>query len=721
MALSNQLIVKQTLSRANKAAKKGDFALSIQLYNEVLDHQPKHPIAKKALQKLEKQLSHSQPIQNQLSNPPQDQLNDLINLYQLGQLIKAEQACKKTLKTYPRSLVVLNILGATLKGQGKLREAVQVFDKAIGFQPDYADAYNNRGVILTDLGQFQDAVESLDKAIQLKPNSAEQYNNRGNALKELNQLKKSIENYGKAIQLMPDYAVAYYNRGNALRDLEQLEDAIENYNKAIQLKTDYADAYNNRGIALTFIGRLEEAAESFAKAIQLLPNFAMAHNNLGNVLQDLGQFEKAIVHYDRTILLTPDYPLAHYNRGNALKDLGRLSEAVECYDKAIQLNPNYAEAFNNCGNTLKDLGLIEEAFASFNKLIQLKPYNAEAHRSLSTIKKYNTDDAHIGIMEAMFSDSQITEADRIQLCFALAKVYEDLGDYDKSFNYLEEGNRLRKKELNYHIDKDNSLFAQIKKTFSAVTHVLGDTSDINESISPLFIVGMPRSGTTLAEQIIASHSEVYGAGELSTLDNIIRPILATIFDPCDVQAKNKLSSNNIITVHDGYLESLAALNVQEKIISDKMPLNFRWIGFILSAFPHAKVINLNRDPRATCWSIYKHYFSSNGNGYAHDLIDLVEFYKLYTDLMSFWRERFPNSIYDLCYEDLTENQEEETRKLLDFCGLMWDEQCLNFHKTKRAVKTLSALQVRKKMYKGSSDAWRSYEKHLQPLINGLQS
>ena len=187
------------------------------------------------------------------------------------------------------------------------------------------------------------------------------------------------------------------------------------------------------------------------------------------------------------------------------------------------------------------------------------------------------------------------------------------------------------------------------------------------------------------------------------------------------QDKSKLSLKEINTTHDGYLESLAALNIPENIITDKMSLNFRWIGFILSAFPKARIINLTRDSRATCWSIYKHCFAGKGNGYAYDMDDLVEFYKLYIDLMSFWRERYPNSIYDLCYEDLTENQKQETRRLLEFCGLEWEEQCLDFHITKRAVRTSSFAQVRKRMYKGSSEAWRKYEEHLQPMINGLEN
>ena len=299
------------------------------------------------------------------------------------------------------------------------------------------------------------------------------------------------------------------------------------------------------------------------------------------------------------------------------------------------------------------------------------------------------------------------------------KVYEDLVEHDKSFYYLEQANLLRKQELNYKIDDDRRLTTRIRELFTAPNPTLEVPPDGSTSTQPLFIVGMPRSGTSLVEQILASHSKVHGAGELTAMNELASRILSNLPDQNVSQDTSQLSQNAINTVHDDYLEELAALNVPENTITDKMTLNFRWIGLILCAFPDAKIIHVNRDPRATCWSIYKHYFPFKGGGYAYDQVDLVEFFMLYIDLMSFWRERFPNTGYELCYEDLTENQEPEARKLLAYCGLEWEEQCLSFHETKRAVRTASAAQVQKSMYQGSSEAWRNYEVHLQPLISGL--
>ena len=685
MTQHEQLTVHQAISRAEKAVKQGNTAEALQLYNAVLRHQPNHPIAKKELRKLQKGVSQNQFALAELLDPPQDQITALVDLYHSEQMRKTEQTSNKLLQTYPQSLTVMNILGEALRAQGKLQSALQVFDEAIQLKPDFAEIYNKRGKLLKALARLDEAVFSYDKAIQLKPGYAEAHNNRGNALLELGRMDEAVENYDQAIQLKPDYAEAYNNRGNAIGQLGQLDGAIESYSKAIQLRPDFAEAYNNRGNALQKSRRMDEAVENYDQAIQLRPNLAEAYNS----------------------------------RGAVLSDLGLLEEAVADYDAAIGLKPDYAEAYNNFGNALKDLGKFREAIGSHKKAIGLKPDYAKGHRDLSFLKKYTPGDPHIAAMESLVIDTDRSESDHMHLYFALGKAYGDIGEYDKSFNYLEKGNNLRGKALNYNIDEDIKLFAKIKKVFRTGNLVSEVVPDDDTSTQPIFIIGMPRSGTSLVEQILASHTKVHGAGELEAMGKLMFPIILGSPGRDTRQDETKLSTNDISAVRNGYLEALTALKVSEGIISDKMPLNFRWIGFILSAFPQAKIIHLNRDPRATCWSIYKNYFTGIGNGYAYDMDNLAKFYKLYTDLMSFWRELFPASIYDICYEELTVNQEEETRGLLEFCGLEWDEKCLDFHKTKRVVATASAAQVREKMYTDSSEAWRKYENHLQPLIKAL--
>jgi hypothetical protein len=469
------------------------------------------------------------------------------------------------------------------------------------------------------------------------------------------------------------------------------------------------------------LGQLSEAVASCDEALKLQPNHTGALFNRGNALRDLRRLDEAVESYDRAIRLKPDFVDASYNRAFTLKDMDRQEEAVVGYDETIRLRPGHAEAHNNRGVALQELGRLDEAVKSYETAIQLKPAYPEAHRNLSTLSEHSRTDVELAAMEKLHADSEPGGADRMHLCFALSKLCEDLGEHDKCFAYLEEGNRLRKKERGYEIDGDRRLMADIRGAFPEGGLARNVAPAEDDSIRPIFIVGMPRSGTSLVEQILASHSAVHGAGELKFMSDLAAPLLSGPLDPDQSQRNQdrQVSPEAIERVRDRYLEDLAALNVDEKTITDKMPLNFRWIGLILMTFPEARIVHLNRDPRATCWSIYKHYFSVGGNGFAYDQEDLAEYYGLYLELMAFWRERFPNAIYDLCYERLTENQEDETRKLLAYCDLSWEHQCLDFHATNRPVRTASVAQVRKQMYTGSSNAWRHQEAHLQPLLRGL--
>ena len=779
--------IKQAISQAKKAARQGNPTLALQLYQSVLQHQPDHAVAKKGARKIQKELPKSLSLKEQKLNPSQLQLNPLINLFQSGQLKKAESACRQLLFTFPRSIVVNNILGVVLKELGRLEEAVQAFDKTIKLKPDYAVAYSNRGVALQESGKLKQALASCDRAIHLDPNYAAAYCNRGVTLHALKKPKEAVQDYDRAIQLKPEYAEAYCNRGVTLETLGQPENAAQAYDRAIQLNPNYAEAYCNRGVTLNTLGQPEEAVQAFDRAIQLNSDYVVAYCNYGITLQELGRSDEALAAYDKAIWLKPDYAEAYFNRGVSLQALKQPIEALQAYDKAIQLEPDYAEAhcnrgvmlqgieqpeaalaaydraiqlkpdyaqvychrgasleylgqleeavvwweraiqlkpdypkaFMNCGNVALKLGNLKEATEHYIKVTQLDPDYAQAYHCLGILKKYKSNDPHIGQMENLYERTGPDGKGRVTLCFALAKAYDDLGGLDKSFSYLQEGNRLRYKELNYDIGVDKRMITKIMEIFSAGSLARNVAPEGSLSKHPIFIVGMPRSGTTLVEQILASHSQVYGAGELEYMARLVHPILSNLLDQNGSQDSSKISEDEISLVRDGYLEALAELNVAEKIITDKMPLNFLHIGFILSTFPEAKIIHLNRDPRATCWSIYRHSFRSKGIGCAYDMGALAGFYRLYIELMSFWRERFPESIYDLGYEYLTENQEGETRKLLQFCDLEWEEQCLDFHKTKRTVITSSNVQVRKKMYKGSSEAWRKYQKHLQPLINEL--
>jgi len=466
-------------------------------------------------------------------------------------------------------------------------------------------------------------------------------------------------------------------------------------------------------IALFSSGQIQEALVDIETLIKDYPYQPLPFNISGAFYKEIGKLDEAVKRFEKALSIKPDYAQAHNNLGVTLQELSQLDAAVKSYEKALAIEPDYPQAHNNLGIVHQERGQIDDAVKQYEKAVAIKLDYAEAYHNLSTLKKYTANDPQITQMQSLLSTNNLSQSDRIHLCFALAKVNENLGNQDEYFKFLHEGNRLRKQELNYSLDSSKNLSSTVKKMFSSPPSLSYKPS----TIRPIFIVGMPRSGTTLVEQIISSHHAVHGAGELTTLANLIELILKDDL----AHNKNGLTKKSFLSIRQQYLDSLSGFNVPENVITDKMSLNFQYIGFILLAFPEAKIVHLKRDAMATCWSIYKCHFKNKGNGFSYNLDDLTGFYGLYVELMDFWHQLYPGKIYDICYEDLTTNQEEETRKLLEYCELDWDENCLNFHKNKRAVKTASSLQVRQKMYQGSSEAWKKHEAYLQPLIKALSS
>ena len=319
----------------------------------------------------------------------------------------------------------------------------------------------------------------------------------------------------------------------------------------------------------------------------------------------------------------------------------------------------------------------------------------------------------------LLADSRQDDSSRAMLCFALAKAYDDMEDFDNSISYLHEGNQLRSKKQGYKLEDDRLLVSQIKGFFESHSNTIKPVPCSELPNSPIFVVGMPRSGTSLVEQILASHAKVYGAGELDTVNKSLRSSLLQQQSDRDFQSEGYHLPSIIEKLRSEYLAMLSNLNISEPYMVDKMPLNFLWAGFILEAFPEAKIIHTKRSPQATCWSIYQQHFAADELGFAYDLTDAAGFYKLYLNLMRFWHIRYPNRIYDLVYEELIETQKCETVNLLAFCELGWDPNCLNFHNTKRPVRTASDLQVRQKMYTGSSEKWKNYKEHIGPLLQSF--
>lgn len=524
---------------------------------------------------------------------------------------------------------------------------------------------------------------------------------------------EAIKSIKELNEKYPNQPLLFNLIGACYKEIGQLEGAVKMFRVAISLEPKYAEAYFNLGSVLNSLDQKDNAVECYKTAIKISPNYFEAHNNLGNLLIELGQLEPAIESLEWAVAYKHDFAEAYNNLGNAYNDYGKVNKAIDSYRKAISSNPNYAKAFLNLALVFKDLGDKDNFIENIEKALSLNPNWGHAYYHLSRIKKYKGNDPQIDQMKFVLQNESLDSIDRIGLNFALSKVYEDLENHEKQFEFLNEANSLRKKELNYSIEKDQKLFARIKETFESPPSIISLPKSRLKNVRPIFIVGMPRSGTSLVHQIIDSHNAVYGMGELNNLNKFVVELLKSF----DKKVNKCFSENDLIFLNNQYIDSLPISGIDEKVVVDKMPLNFRYIGFILSAFPGAKVIHMKREPMATCWSIYKHEF--RGNAYSFNQNDIASYFQLYKDLMGFWEKLFPNKIFNVCYEDLTLNQEKETRTILNFCELDWDKNCLNFYENKTTMKTTSSMQVRQKMYQGSSEVWKKYENYLQPLIKGL--
>lgn len=525
-------------------------------------------------------------------------------------------------------------------------------------------------------------------------------------------IEEAIDEIKKLNERFPNEPILFNIIGACYKALGELDAAAKMFEIAVTINPNYAEAHFNHGVILKGLGSLDQALESYKKAISILPNYPDAYNNIGNVYHELKKYKEAIDAYEWAIAYRHDFFQAYTNLGLCYSDFGDSKLAVKNYMKAAEIEPNYIDAYFNMGISMKELGNREGSMKAFESVLEIDNKHAKAHRNLSAMKNYTSEDPQIAVMESILNNKDLSESDSIELNFALAKVYEDLDEPKKFFKFLNKANDLNKKSLNYLIEEDQEKFLVLKKLFSNPPPLIKKPQ---KDLQPIFILGMPRSGTSLVEQILASHNEVFGAGELRFLGEYSISCLNKIL----TEKSNSISIEDLNSLRSLYLQSLSEINTTNKIITDKMPDNFKYIGFILSALPEAKIIHVRRDAIATCWSNYKFFFDARGNGYACNQDDLATYYNLYTDLMKFWNKLFPNKIMEISYEDLTNNQEKETRRLLKYCGLTWDSNCLSFYENDRVVKTISALQVREKIYQGSSLKWKKYKENLKPLVNGL--
>jgi tetratricopeptide (TPR) repeat protein len=635
--------------------------------------------------------------------------------YHAQRLDEAERALAEVLAIEPRHADSLHVLGVIAAQQRRFETAADLFRKAAALQPSAEGPRYNLGNALKDLGRLEEAITAYRNAIVLKPNHAEAYNNLGFALETLGRHDEALACYRRAFALKPTFAEARFNEGNVLKTTGRLAEALDAYAGTLAIRPDYVTAHNNQGVALKMMGRLEEAAAALHRALALRPDYADACNNLGATLQSLGRLNEALAACDRAIALNPASADAHNNRGGTLKDLGRYEEATEAYAQALAMNPQCLNPQINLAITLEELGRFAEAGAAVERALEIDPNSGEAWQVRADLKTFTADDADVARMEALLAPGAAQPLDagnRTRLHFVLGKAWLDIGDADKAFSHFAEGSRLKRATLAYDGDAAAHWMARIARTDPP-------TARGEPSSRPIFVLGMPRSGSSLIEQILASHPQVHGAGELNLVEQVIREAgagEATFHYPEDAPA---LSAADLRAMGSAYLQKLSALAPSGERVVDKLPGNFQFAGLIHAMLPNARIIHCRRNPIDTCLSCYTKLFAT-GQDFAYDMTELGQFYRAYDGLMTHWRATLPaDRFLEVGYEDLVEDLEGISRRLVAFCGLAWDAACLDFHRTERAVRTASASQVRRPLFRTSLERWKRHERHLTPLLDAL--
>jgi tetratricopeptide (TPR) repeat protein len=602
---------------------------------------------------------------------------------------------------------------------GRLAEAGELLRTILTIEPEHADSLHFLGLIAYQGGDYDAAIESIGAAIRLRNDNASYQYNLGNALMARGRIDNAIVCYERALAMDPRLADAHNNLGIALVERGRIDDAVAHYERALMVSPGHVNAHSNLGVAFVQQGRIEEAVAHYTQVLAINPNHVEAHNNLGVALVQQGRIDDAMAHYERALTLQPNNADAHNNLGVALMRQGRMDDAEARHRRVLAINPDHPDAHNELGNICKVRGKFDAALAHYAKAIAMRPAYAEAHFSRAEIKKFHPGDADLAALEALAArnDVPVTKAPLIH--FALAKALEDSGDYTRAFEYLRKGNDLKRRQLGYDEAGIGELFRRVASVFDSSLFDRfegeGDPSTV-----PIFVLGMPRSGSTLIEQILSSHPQIHGAGELSDLEVSARTILDAGNEPAPFPERVPALDGPILRqIAQSYLAGLPALANRRVRIVDKMPGNFLNIGLIRLALPNARIIHTMRDPVDTCLSCYSKLFTP-GQLFSYDLGELGRLYRRYRDLMAHWRSVLPSgAMLDVSYEDVVDDLEVQARRLIAYCGLPWDDGCLSFHRNSRPVRTASSVQVRQPLFRSSVQRWRKYEAGLAPLLREL--
>ncbi|MGO9108736.1 MAG: tetratricopeptide repeat protein [Thermoguttaceae bacterium] len=642
-----------------------------------------------------------------------------LQYHQSGQLDAAAELYREILAAAPQNADAWHLLGLVALQAGNYDLAVNQIQRAIRLKNGVAAFHSNLGVAYQSMKKLDEATACFRRSIKLAPNQAEAHNNLANVLREQGKVQEAIASWRRAVAMMPNYIDAWSNLAIALRQLGSVEESIACLREVHRLKPDRADYCNNLGSALHGQGKLDEAIALYRRAIQCDPGFALPHNNLGNVLQEQGQLAEACQCYQRAIELKPDFAEAHVGLASTQNEQGNSTEAIHQYLTAIQIKPGLAAAHCNLGIVLEEQGDFAGAEKCFRSAIASDSLYSAAHAELASLLRAALPAEDMAALQQLLADSALPQAQQAALHFGLAQVFDARGAYAEAADHASLANALRLAQWGVaghaydrgaHSQFVNAILAEFTPELFARVHDFGVPTE-----RPVFLVGLPRSGTTLIEQILASHSQVFAVGELP----LTRDAFAAACTSKKKPGYSGLDREPVQRMALGHLDELQRRSATALRVVDKMPDNYLYLGFLAALFPRARFIHCRRNMRDVAVSCWMANFRDIRWASAPD--DIVARFRDYQRLMDRWREVLPTPILEVSYEETVTDLETVARRLVAWCGLEWEPGCLEFHRGKRTVRTASAVQVRQSLYTTSVGRWQHYEHSLASLFARLDA
>lgn len=659
-------------------------------------------------------------------------LDDAIAAHEEENFLQAADLYLQILKDNPNQPDANHNLGLLSVHTGKAREGIHFFENAINSNPTVSTYWLSLLNTLISLKELKEAKNILEQATAMGHKSRD-FSKIHHFLKEL---KCRNNNEISEFQLTELYS--FLEKKRFKRFQTKIKKYSKKYPNSIKLKEAEVQAfchfkkYSSMCLKLKEILALypdslkhllqlgslslkmkeyDQAISTFSMALKIDPRNPRTNYNLGVAYSAIHKFKESIAFYEKSFLLNPENAETLISLGNLYAEVGKIEQAIDMLRKSVAIAPLKFEANFNLGHLLSTSGNYSEARKYFFRALEIYPKNPLTHQALSSLIDYKSDNTHLKKMEKIILLEKLDTKSEAIFNFSIAKAYEELGNCEKAFEHYKTANLLQHENSDYCSTKEKQFFAALKDLGSKVKGQIPIKLPLKRSLVPIFIVGMPRSGTSLVEQILTAHTKISGGGELKSLSN---------FGNLIIDKKLIYSQQQVDIFRENYFQELSSFAGENtNFVTDKLPHNFRFIPLIKLLFPESKIIHVKRDPSATCWSNYARYFNDGSLEYSYDLTNLVDFYLMYEDLMNLWSKNFPNTFYDLNYEQLVSDCHSEIRKILEYIGTDFEKACTRPHENKRVVKTSSNKQVRKKIYRGSSLAWKKYEPFLENAFDRL--